>query len=226
MILTVTSPDSAPFLAAVDWSAAGSRAAVIVVALVIWHWTQKLIGARGHPLTGLGDWIHDLTAPVHRWFTQHDRAANRLLITSSFFIDAFGLFMIGASLFGPSFAPFIGILIVFTLRQACQAMCSLPPPPGIIWRDPGVPSLLVTYGVANDFFFSGHTALAVLGALEVTHLAPGWLAAAAWLIALGEIAVVLVLRAHYTLDIIAGAFAAFLAHDIARKIAPVVDSWL
>ena len=26
------------------------------------------------------------------------------------------------------------------------------------------PSLLVTYGVSNDMFFSGHTAMAVLGA--------------------------------------------------------------
>ena len=213
-------------LASIEWSAVGWRALVILAALIVWHWTQKLIGARMHPLAGLGDWIHDLTAPLHRWFTQHHRAADRLLITSSLFIDAFGLFMIGASLFGPSFAPFIGILIVFSLRQLCQAMCSLPPPPGIIWRDPGVPSLLVTYGVANDFFFSGHTALAVLGAVEITHLAPGWPALAAWGIALGEIAVVLILRAHYSLDIIAGALAAFFAHELALKIAPAVDAWL
>ena len=215
-----------PALAAIEWSAAGWRALVILAALVVWHWTQKLIGARKHPPSGLGDWIHDLTAPLHQWFTQHHRAADRLLITSSLFIDLFGVFMIGASLFGPSFAPFIGILIVFSLRQACQAMCSLPPPPGIIWRDPGVPSLLVTYGVANDFFFSGHTALAVLGAVEVSNLAPAWLGIAAWIIALGEIAVVLILRAHYTLDIIAGALAAFFAHALATKIAPAVDAWL
>lgn len=212
--------------AAIDWPAAGLRAAVIVAALVIWHWTQKLIAGRGHPLTGLGDWVHELTAPLHRWFSQHDRAANRALIVSSLFIDLFGLVMIAASLFGPSFAPFIGVLIVFSLRQVCQAMCSLPPPPGIIWRDPGVPSLLVTYGVANDFFFSGHTALAVLGAVEISHLAPGWPAGIAWIIAVGEMAVVLVLRAHYTLDVIAGAFAAFFAHDIAGRIAPAVDGWL
>ncbi len=213
-------------IAAIDWPSAGLRSAVIVAALLVWHWTQKLIASRGHPLTGLGDWVHDLTAPLHRWFSQNDRAANRALIISSLFIDGFGLFMIAASLFGPSFAPFIGVLIVFSLRQACQAMCSLPPPPGIIWRDPGMPSLLVTYGVANDFFFSGHTALAVLGAAEVSHLAPGWLAAAAWAVALGEMAVVLVLRAHYTLDVIAGAFAAFFAHEMASRVAPAVDGWL
>ena len=31
----------------------------------------------------------------------------------------------------------------------------------------GVPTLLVTYGVGNDLFFSGHTALAVFGTLEL-----------------------------------------------------------
>jgi len=45
-----------------------------------------------------------------------------------------------------------------------QATTALPAPPGMLWRDPGFPSLLVTYSVGNDFFFSGHTAFAVFGA--------------------------------------------------------------
>jgi membrane-associated phospholipid phosphatase len=75
-------------------------------------------------------------------------------------------------------------------------------------------------------FFSGHTALAVLGAIEVCHLAPGWLAALAVLLALGEALIVLVLRAHYTLDVVAGAFAAWFAADMAALLAPMVDAWL
>ena len=106
----------------------------------------------------------------------HDRAANAALITSSIFIDLFGLSLIGAAIFGPTFAPFLAILIVFGLRQICQGLCTLPPPPGIIWRNPGFPALLVTYDVGNDFFFSGHTALAVLGALQAAYLGPPWLA--------------------------------------------------
>ena len=39
----------------------------------------------------------------------------------------------------------------------------------MIWRSPGVPSLLVTYGTSNDLFFSGHTAIAVYGSLELAH---------------------------------------------------------
>lgn len=202
------------------------RIAVIAVALVIWFWTQKLIGANLAGLNGIGDGVHRLTARWHRYFSEHEKSANRALILSSFCIDILGLSLIAAAVFGPSFAPFIGIILVFSLRQISQLCCTLPPPPGIIWRDPGVPTILVTYGVGNDFFFSGHTALAVLGAIEICHLAPWWLGAIAILVALGEALIVLVLRAHYTMDVITGAFAAWFAADIAHRLAPCVDQWI
>jgi len=45
----------------------------------------------------------------------------------------------------------------------------------MIWRHPGIPSLLVTYDVATDFFFSGHTAIAVLASIEGrTPPVAGW----------------------------------------------------
>lgn len=203
-----------------------ARLAVIVVALVIWFWTQRIIGRKNNEGQAIGDAVHRLTARWHRYFIEHEKSADRALIVSSLFIDLFGILLIASAVFGPSFAPFIGILIVFSLRQVCQVCCTLPPPPGIIWRNPGFPSALVTYDVSNDFFFSGHTALAVLGAIEVCHLAPWWLGAIAICIALGEVVIVIVLRAHYTMDVITGAFAAFFAADLAARFAPAVDAWL
>jgi hypothetical protein len=73
----------------------------------------------------------------------------------------------------------------------------------------------VTYHVANDFFFSGHTAIAVIGAIEVARVAPTWLAVAAGVVAFLEAATVLVLRAHYTMDVLAAVFAAFFAAGVA-----------
>lgn len=202
------------------------RIGVVVLALVVWHWTQALIARKTTPRNGLGDLVHDLTANWHGWLSRNDRAANRLLMTSSFFIDVLGLSVIGLSVFGSSFAPFIALLMLFGMRQICQAICTLPPPPGMIWRNPGCPSLLVTYDVGNDFFFSGHTALAVLGALTLAQTGPAWVGVAAVLVACGEIATVLVLRAHYTLDVIAGAAVAFFAYDIAGSVSPAIDAWL
>lgn len=202
------------------------RLAVVVLALAAWHWTQRLIARKSTPRHGVGDLVHDLTSRWHGWLSQSDRAANRLLIVSSFFIDALGLSIIAMAVFGGSFAPFIALLILFGLRQISQAVCTLPPPPGMIWRHPGCPSLLVTYEVGNDFFFSGHTALAVLGALTLAQAGPAWLGLAAVIIAAGEMATVLLLRAHYTLDVIAGAAVAFFAHHTAGRVSPVIDLWL
>ena len=202
------------------------RLAVIAVALVIWFWTQKLIARKSGEMNGIGDAVHRLTAGWHRYFATHEKSADRALVISSLCIDVLGLSLVAAAIFGPTFAPFIGIIIVFSLRQISQLCCTLPPPPGIIWRDPGFPTALVTYDVGNDFFVSGHTALAVLGAIEICHLGPWWLGAVAVLVALGEALIVLVLRAHYTLDVIAGAFAAWFAADMAARLAPCVDGWL
>lgn len=203
----------------------GVRLGVVVGALAIWFWTQRLI-AKTDLGEGIGDRVHLLTARWHAYFQSNERAANRALIVSSLFIDLFSLFLIGVAIFGSTVAPFIAILIVFSLRQICQLCCTLPPPPGIIWRDPGFPALLVTYGVSNDFFFSGHTAMAVLGAIELCHVGPWWLGGLGCVIALGEIVVVLVLRAHYTMDVVAGAFAAWFASDVARSLSPILDEWM
>jgi len=213
-------------LANLSWQCIGLRAGVVAGALVLWFWTQSLIARKSVPKGGIGDVAHDLTARWHRYFSMNARAANAALIISSIFIDLTGLALIGTAIFGPTFAPFLAILIVFGLRQICQSLCTLPPPPGIIWRNPGFPALLVTYDVGNDFFFSGHTSLAVLGAIEAAQFGPPWLAMIAGIIALGEMLIVLVLRAHYTLDVMAGALAAFVAADVAGRLAPAVDAWL
>ena len=215
-----------PMLASLNWSAIGLRAGIVAGALVVWFWTQSLIGRKSAAKGGIGDVVHDLTARWHAHLQANPRTANATLIASSFFIDVFGLSLIAAAIFGRTFAPFLGVLILFGLRQICQSLCTLPPPPGIIWRNPGFPTLLVTYDVGNDFFFSGHTALAVLGAIEAAHLAPPWVAVIAACIAVGEMLVVLVLRAHYTLDVVAGVLAAFLAADVAQKLSPTLDVWL
>lgn len=207
-------------------SALLTRIGIVAASLLAWHWTQSLLARKSAPRHGLGDLVHDLTARWHGWLSGNDRATNRLLIVSSFFIDVLAFSVIAMAVFGSSFAPFIALLILFSLRQLSQAVCTLPPPPGMIWRHPGWPSLLVTYEVGNDFFFSGHTALAVLGALEIAQIGVPWLTCGVALIALGEVATVLVLRAHYTLDVIAGAAVAFFAHHAAGSLAPALDVWL
>ena len=119
-----------------------------------------------------------------------------------------GLFLLGRWIFSGTVRPFLGLILLMGLRQISQALCALPAPPGIIWHYPGFPSLLVTYGVANDFFFSGHTALAVYGAMQLAAIGIPALGIAGIVVAVLQIVAVIALRAHWTMDVIAGLAAA------------------
>lgn len=216
--LSGTPPPKAP-----SWKL---RAAVVALSLVAWFWTQSLLGSRPPLGEGIGDGLHRMTQSANRYLNEHPSAANLLLISSSAFIDVLALFLLARGIFGPSLRPFLGVLLALGLRQLVQGLCALPPPPSMIWRNPGFPSLLVTYGVSSDFFFSGHTTLAVLGALELGRLRKLWLTGLALLVALFEIATVIVLRAHYTMDVFTGALAALLIAGIAARLAPPLDRLL
>jgi hypothetical protein len=211
------------------WLGVLGRTLFVVAGLAAWFWTQGLIGSRVQTavdLPQIGDGVHDLLASVNGYLAEHPATADRLLICSSAVIDMVGAFLLVASILGPSVRPFLGLLLLFAMRQICQLVCALPPPAGMIWRDPGWPSLLVTYDVATDFFFSGHTGLAVLGAVELTRiLGRRWL----WpgvVIIVFEASTVLVLRAHYTMDVFTGAVAARYASILAKRWAPACDAWL
>lgn len=195
----------------------GLRVALVALCLVGWFWTQSMIGARALREGAIGDGMHDLLDPLHRRLLERPRATNGLLVVSSAFIDVMGLFLMLWGVLGPSLRPFLALLCVFALRQACQALCALPAPRGLIWHHPGFPSLFVTYGVGNDFFFSGHTAIAVLGALELARISP-WLGAAGAAVVLFEIFAVLLLRAHYTMDIFAAVAATWCSQSLAEAL--------
>ena len=199
------------------------RLILTAIVLVVWFWTQSLIGARTSPSAGVGDALHNLTAGLNSYFAQHSNAANLLLIVSSGMIDALGLFLLGSWLLGGSVRPFLGLVLLMILRQILQAICALPAPPNMIWHYPGFPSFLVTYRVANDFFFSGHTAIAVFGALELSRFRRPWLTLAAILIVLFEALTVLVLRAHYTMDVFAGILAALCVARVSEQVSPAID---
>ena len=208
------------------WRGVILRFVLTAIALGIWFWTQSLISRRAVPASGVGDALHTLTAGLNAYFYRSPSAANALLIFSSALIDGLGLFLLGRWLFGSTVRPFLGLVLLLGMRQIMQAICALPPPPNMIWHYPGFPSLLVTYNVGDDFFFSGHTAIAVFGGIELARLGKRWLTAIAVGIVLFEIAAVLVLRAHYTMDVFAGLLAALCVAQLCTKVSPRLDAWL
>lgn len=207
-----------------NWKSFFVRLGLTATALVIWFWTQSLIGARDGTNSTINDGLHQITASLNHYLQLHATAANGLLIISSGIIDLLGIFLLGRWLFGGTLRPFLALVIVLGLRQITQALVALPTPQNAIWHYPGFPSLLVTYGVSNDYFFSGHTAIAVLGAIELGRLRRPWITALGTVIVLFEVATVLILRAHYTMDVFTGGVTAFcaiqMADYVSRKFAP------
>ena len=202
------------------------RAILVVLGLAGWFYTQALIARRAFPGGRIGDRLLDLTEPLNRRLREHPRRANALLVATSAVIDLLGIFLVVLALFGPSIRPFLGLILLFALRQACQGLCALPAPEHMIWRYPGFPSLLVTYATTSDLFFSGHTAIAVYGSLELAHWGGPLAAALGLAIVLVEAATVLVLRAHYTMDVFAGAVTALWVWSAGSMLAPGLDRWL
>jgi hypothetical protein len=200
------------------------RVVVTGMVLTLWFWSQALIGARPAPPCGIGDLIHNLTSGINSYLFTHTAAANLMLIASSAIVDLLGIFLLGSWLFGGTIRPFMGLVLLMTLRQVAQSLSSLNPPPNMIWHDPGFPTLLVTYHVANDFYFSGHTAIAVLGAIELSRFRRRWLTALAILVVVFEVFAVLVLRAHYTLDVFTALIAAFWVAHFSEQVAPRLDA--
>ena len=180
----------------------GLRLALVALLLSLWFYTQSLLALRVRENGEIGDILHDLTASWHRWLVGPPQATDRLLIVSSAFVDMAGVFVLLLGIFGPGMRPLVALTLLYVMRQVCQKLCSLPPPPGLIWRYPGFPSLLVTYKVGNDFFFSGHTAVSALAAVELARISPALGATGAVIVAL-EVLVVVTLRAHYTMDVFA-----------------------
>ena len=198
------------------------RVIATVVALGLWFWTQSLVGSRA-PSPGIGDALQDLFAGLNLYFGQHTTAANALLIVSSALIDLLGLFLVAEWIFIGRSRGFLGLVLLLALRQVMQALCALPPPPNVIWRHPGFPSLFVTYNVGNDFFFSGHTAIALFGAIELARLRRRWLTVLAFAVVIFEVATVLILRAHYTMDVFTGAVTALWVASLCDSVAPHLD---
>ena len=78
-----------------------------------------------------------------------------------------------------------------------------------------MPSFLVPYDRTRDFYFSGHTGVAVLISLEVIRLnLPRWMRYTSYGMLGYLIVMLLASRVHYFIDIIGGIFFAFFCYDL------------
>jgi hypothetical protein len=109
------------------------------------------------------------------------------------------------------------LYVAYFLHWLFLPATTLPPPDHSVWRFPdGVFTLGRPY--EKDFWFSGHTANAVLIALATAGSRP-WLQWLAWILAGFEILLVLSTRTHYTIDVLGGIFVAYTLHRVSLDMA-------
>ena len=106
----------------------------------------------------------------------------------------------------------LGICLYFAylLHWLFLHATTLPPPDHIVWT---FPEGVFTFGRPSprDFWFSGHTANAVLIALA-TGGHRTWVRILAWANVVFQVLLVLSTRTHYTIDVLGGFFVAYAIH--------------
>ena len=113
----------------------------------------------------------------------------------------------------------LGICLYFAyfLHWLFLHATTLPPPDHMVWK---FPEGVFTY--PSDFWFSGHTANAVLIALATLGRRP-WVQGLAWANVVFQILLVLSTRTHYTIDVLGGIFVAYSIHKASLDVVAALD---
>jgi hypothetical protein len=86
------------------------------------------------------------------------------------------------------------------VRAVIQASFTFKMPAGGFWDFPGIPSLMVPYGLASDFYYSGHTGYFVLILREWVVTERSWLRETLILLCMCYMVVtVLLFKIHYSI---------------------------
>jgi len=132
-----------------------------------------------------------------------------LVIISSFLIDysIFGLIYVWI-FYGKTWQPLISIIVFYGFRGLCNYLYLLQSPTDLLWEFPGIWSFSVSYHKTTDFFFSGHVGINFISAYEVNRLGFPKTALISILGVFCQIFVMVNIRGHFFIDLIAGLLSA------------------
>jgi hypothetical protein len=153
----------------------------------------------------LWDGFFELTTPINEFFNENKEPKNAILIFSSFLIDVLLVwFCVRYALWGRTSRQIIFFILFYGTRAAIQSFFLMRIPPGYCWDYPGFPSLAVSYEKTSDFFYSGHVGVMLFCALEHRWLGNRYMMWVALFVVFMESLIMIVLRGHYSIDIISG----------------------
>ena len=96
--------------------------------------------------------------------------------------------------------------------HSTQNLIAFPFPDHLVWHSPGFFSFTVPYDHTRDFFFSGHTGSLTVLTAECYAIANQHLFPFIFVSLLYMIAMLTIVRVHYTVDVIGGVIFALFMH--------------
>lgn len=139
-------------------------------------------------------------SPTTLWLKNHPFTLRWVIILSSVGIDGVFLFlMVSFIMYARTARIIYSILIFYGIRGICQALFLFQYSDEWLFNDPGFYSLIVPYGKASDFYFSGHSGFLFITTLELIQLKFVGLAFLNFLSMLYTGWMLVATRAHYSI---------------------------
>jgi hypothetical protein len=180
---------------------------IFVVVLVVGMITLSYDSIHKHKekVYHLQDALFDLTSFINKWFLQDLRRRNILMICSSSLMDINVIMSLYTFLrYSETYRFAVALAIFFGLRATLVCFCKSPYPEGYNWGYPGIMALFVPYGRTADFFYSGHVGICMIIQLEHREYKRLKMAAYTIFTMCCQIFLMVVCRAHYTIDLVSG----------------------
>jgi hypothetical protein len=173
----------------------------------------------------MSDFFFNLTKHINQKLSNKIDIRMTILILSSLCVDTIYFVF---SFFWIKYAKSWRVIIVFTLyysfRALIQSIFQMTTPAGYLWSYPGFPSMTVSYLKTNDFFPSGHVAFPIIVGLEFHHLKVKKMFYICMFCGIFEAMVMVVLRGHYCIDILAGFVMSHYSFILVEKYCYLLDN--
>lgn len=178
------------------------------------------IGTPNNDIECMWDGLFALTSPLNVFFTNNTSLRHLLLIFSSSLIDfQYLFFCFRYIVWGDSARPLLFLAMFYLFRMLVQNVFMMSIPNGMIWDYPGIPSITISYAYTTDFFFSGHVGILVFTSLENYSNKNYQMMKISIFSVVVEFMVMVVLRGHYSIDLISGVIFGHYFWMLSNKIA-------
>ena len=192
-----------------------------IILYFFWVITQKFLASDIKAENQIIDRIHEcyIVKNINEYLQENINVTKFHLMLTTLLIDVNVMYVIGMGIYTNRLDSLYMIISGVILRQICQYITRLPIPSGILWFDPGFPTLLMVYEAQNDFFFSGHTLISLItGSNIFMNTSNIFIKLYAIIYVLYEIFFVIVTKSHYFMDVYAGITTFFMLTYMFEKI--------